>query len=107
MGIRSNPLQDSAVQVTMGAIYDRTQERLGTTDLAIIAFRRAMLHAVKAYRDQGVLPPNVEDPTLYRARGFSAMLPKDVDWVSISEPWRQAFADPVPEDYRAPAIVRD
>ena len=40
LGIYSNPLQDSAVQVTMGALYDRTKEYLGTTDKAIIAFRR-------------------------------------------------------------------
>ena len=101
LGIFSNPLQDSAVQVTMGAIYDRTQEKLGTTDAAIIAFRRVMIKAAKTFRDQGVLPPTVDDPALYRARGFAAMLPQDVDWVEISEPWRQAFAEPIPREYQA------
>ena len=60
LGIYSNPLQDSAVQVTMGAIYDRTREYLGTTDKAIIAFRRIMIQAAKTFRDTGELPPTVE-----------------------------------------------
>jgi len=100
LGIHSNPLQDSAVQVTMGAIYDRTKEYLGTTDKAIIAFRRLMLQAAKALRDKGELPPTVEDPALYRVRGFAAVLPKEMDWIEVSEPWREAFSDGPPPEYR-------
>jgi hypothetical protein len=83
----------------MGAIYDRTREYLGTTDKAIIAFRRLMVQAAKAYRDKGELPPTVDDPTLYRVRGFSALLPKDVDWIEASEDWRRAFSPGVPAEY--------
>jgi phenylpropionate dioxygenase-like ring-hydroxylating dioxygenase large terminal subunit len=101
LGIYSNPLQDSAVQVTMGAIYDRTRERLGTTDEAIIAFRRIMVKAAKALRDTGELPPTVDDPTLYRVRGFQALLPKDMDWNEASKDWRRAFSDGPPPAYRA------
>jgi phenylpropionate dioxygenase-like ring-hydroxylating dioxygenase large terminal subunit len=101
LGIYSNPLQDSAVQVTMGAIYDRTRERLGTTDEAIIAFRRIMVKAAKKLRDTGKLPPTVDDPVLYRVRGFQAMLPKDMDWIEASQEWRRAFSDGPPPEYRA------
>jgi hypothetical protein len=101
LGIYSNPLQDSAVQVTMGAIYDRTREYLGTTDKAIITFRRIMIHAAKALRDKGELPPTIDNPSLYAVRGFAAMLPKDMNWIEASEPWRQAFSDGIPEEYRA------
>jgi phthalate 4,5-dioxygenase oxygenase subunit len=101
LGIYSNPLQDSAVQVTMGAIYDRTREYLGTTDKAIITFRRIMIQAAKALRDKGELPPTIDSSALYAVRGFAAMLPKDVNWIEASEPWRQAFSDGPPEQYRA------
>ena len=100
VGIYSNPLQDSAVQVTMGAVYDRTREYLGTTDKAIIAFRRIMIQAAKAFRDRGELPPTVDNAALYRARGFAAMLPQDADWLEVSKPWREAFSDGPPAEYR-------
>jgi phthalate 4,5-dioxygenase oxygenase subunit len=100
LGIHSNPLQDSAVQVTMGAIYDRTREYLGTTDKAIIAFRRVMIQAAKALRDKGELPPTVEDGSIYRVRGFAAMLPKDMNWLEASKPWREAFSEGPPPEYR-------
>jgi hypothetical protein len=102
LGIYSNPLQDSAVQVTMGAIYDRTKEYLGTTDKAIIAFRRIAIQAAKDLRDKGIVPATVDNPDLYAVRGFSAMLPKDKNWVEMSEPWRKAFAAPIPPEYAAP-----
>ena len=60
-----------------------------------------MIKAAKALRDSGELPPTVDDPGLYRVRGFSAMLPKDMDWVSASTEWRQAFSAGPPLEYRA------
>jgi phenylpropionate dioxygenase-like ring-hydroxylating dioxygenase large terminal subunit len=99
VGIYSNPLQDSAVQVTMGQMYDRTKEHLGTTDKAIIAFRRIMVDAAKKLAADDVLPPTVDDPRLYRVRGTAAKLPKDVPWVHATAPWREAFsAGPPPEN---------
>ena len=85
----------------MGAVYDRTKEYLGTTDKAIIAFRRLMIQGAKALRDKGELPPTVDNAALYRARGFHAMLPKDINWIEASEPWRKAFSEGVPEEFRA------
>jgi hypothetical protein len=99
LGIYSNPLQDSAVQVTMGAMYDRTREYLGTTDKAIIAFRRIALRAAKALRDRGELPPTVDDPSLYRVRGTACVLPKEVSWVEATAPWREAFSAGPPPEY--------
>jgi phthalate 4,5-dioxygenase len=99
LGILSNPLQDSAVQVTMGQIYDRTQEYLGTTDKAIIAFRRSMIRAAKTFRDTGELPPTVDDATLYRVRGTACKLPKDMPWIEATAPWREAFSAGPPDEY--------
>ena len=100
LGIYSNPLQDSAVQVTMGSVYDRTREYLGTTDKAIIAFRRIMIQAAKTLRDKGELPATVDDPGLYAVRGFAALLPKDMNWVDASVSWRRAFSAGPPAEYR-------
>jgi hypothetical protein len=46
-GIPGVNTQDMAVQESMGAIYDRSQEHLGTSDMAIIAARRLLIQAVR------------------------------------------------------------
>jgi hypothetical protein len=77
-GITGVNTQDRAIQESMGAIADRTLERLGTTDRAIIHARRALLKAVKAVQDGGD-PPGVA-PTYYMVRGYQAVLPRGVNW---------------------------
>ena len=44
-GIEGTNTQDFAVQESMGAIYDRTREHLGSADTAIIQMRRLLLKA--------------------------------------------------------------
>src|SRR3989304_5512233 len=39
--------QDQAMTESMGPIYDRTKEHLGTTDQAIIYMRRLLINAAK------------------------------------------------------------
>jgi len=46
-GIEGTNTQDFAVQESMGPIYDRTQEHLGSADTAIIQMRRLLLEAVR------------------------------------------------------------
>ena len=69
--------QDAAVQESMGAIQDRTRERLGTSDVGIIAARDRLLRAALALRDNGIAPPALE-PAEQRVRSASVLLPKDV-----------------------------
>ena len=38
-------------QETMGEIYDRTQEHLGTSDNMVIRTRRRLINSAKAYRE--------------------------------------------------------
>jgi len=47
VGIRGVNTQDMALQETMGAIFDRTREHLGTADTAVIFARRLLRQAVK------------------------------------------------------------
>ena len=65
-------LQDRAMTETMGPIYDRTQEHLGTTDAMVIFVRRRLIEAARALRDEGAVPANVDDANLCRVRPASA-----------------------------------
>ena len=46
-GIRGIPNQDIAMWETMGPIADRSKERLGASDLAVVEFRRLMVEAAR------------------------------------------------------------
>jgi phthalate 4,5-dioxygenase oxygenase subunit len=48
-GIQGIPNQDMAMWVSMGPIVDRTNDRLGALDLAIVEFRQRMLQAVRSF----------------------------------------------------------
>ena len=85
-------LQDRAMTETMGPIYDRTQEHLGTTDAMVIWMRRRLLDAARALRAEGTVPANVDDASLYRIRPASIVLPEGESWVSATEKARQADA---------------
>ena len=81
-GITGINTQDRAVQESMGAIADRTLERLGTTDRAIINARRTLLKAVKTVQDGG----NRGSPTYYTVRAFETVLPKGAYWFEAMKP---------------------
>lgn len=74
----------------MGPIYDRTQEKLGSSDMMIIRVRRRLLAAAKALAERGVTPPGVDDPEVYQQRSGGIVLPKDVDWVERTQNLRRA-----------------
>ena len=79
-GISGFPNQDIAMWVTMGPIADRTHDRLGASDLAIVEFRKQMLEAVRAF--QGGAPAigtgELRIPSTLCA--FQAIVPKTTDW---------------------------
>ena len=74
----------------MGAIVDRSQEHLGTSDAMIIRTRRRLLKAASDLR-QGLIPPTVDHPELYRQRSGGVILPRAADWVEASEELRTGF----------------
>jgi phenylpropionate dioxygenase-like ring-hydroxylating dioxygenase large terminal subunit len=81
----SNPLQDGAVQESMGTIFDRSREHLGTADGMIIRTRRRLLNAAKALRDRGETPPGVDAPETYRRRGVQLTLPTGANWIEATQ----------------------
>ncbi len=74
-GILGTREQDTAVVEGMGAIVDRTNEHLGTSDMAIIGMRRQLLNGAKALL-RGQEPAAPYQPELYRVRSWSAVLPR-------------------------------
>ncbi|WP_067929058.1 Rieske 2Fe-2S domain-containing protein [Alicyclobacillus shizuokensis] len=80
-GIPTIAMQDQAVQESMGPIYDRRKEHLGTADLAIIRMRRLWLNAAKGILERNMKPVGVEAPESYYIRSASMRLPVDADWV--------------------------
>ncbi len=74
-GIKGIPVQDRAVQESMGPVYDRTKEHLGTSDAAIIAARRLLMKAARGL-EHGTAPGL--DPASQRVRAASLILPRGV-----------------------------
>jgi hypothetical protein len=90
-GIGSIFLQDQAVTESMGPIFDRSQEHLGTSDAMIIRTRRRLIDAARALREQGAVPPGADDPSAYAVRSGGAVLPRGVNWVEATSELRKAF----------------
>jgi hypothetical protein len=91
-GIPGVRQQDMAMTESMGAIMDRTNEHLGTSDSMIIKARRRWLAVAKALRDEGIQPPGVDEPHLYRQRSGEIILPRSADWwegtKDVREQWQ-------------------
>jgi len=84
-GIDGIHLQDQAITESMGPIADHGFEHLAPSDQMITRTRRRLLMAARALRDQGVLPPGVEDPQVYRAARSGYFVSDD------RSPWRDVY----------------
>jgi nitrite reductase/ring-hydroxylating ferredoxin subunit len=92
-GISGIGTQDRGVQESMGPIWDRTMEHLGTSDSMVIRTRRTLLNAAKALRDHGTLPPSVDNPEAFATRTGGVLLPKGVNWYEATTELRKAFVE--------------
>jgi phenylpropionate dioxygenase-like ring-hydroxylating dioxygenase large terminal subunit len=78
-GIPGFGVQDQAIQESQGPVVDRTRERLGSSDTAIIQVRKRLLDAARALREGGARAPGLD--ASYLVRSASALLPPGADWV--------------------------
>jgi phenylpropionate dioxygenase-like ring-hydroxylating dioxygenase large terminal subunit len=90
-GIKGVRQQDMAVTESMGSIYDRTKEHLGTTDQMIIRTRRRFMAAARALAEDGTPPPGVDTPTVYHQRSGQVALAQNLDWWEATKELREAF----------------
>jgi hypothetical protein len=75
-GVAGIAAQDFSLQESMGPIVDRTRERLGTSDAAIILARRRLLAAAEDAAAGKPVPG--DQPAHHRVRSASVLLPKSV-----------------------------
>jgi phthalate 4,5-dioxygenase oxygenase subunit len=90
-GITGFPNQDVAMWLTMGPIADRSAERLGASDLAIVEFRRQMVEAVRAFQQGMPAIGTGEHAATPNDCSFQAIIPKTTDW--RIHPARYVWAD--------------
>jgi hypothetical protein len=86
-------LQDRLATEPMGAIYERWNEHLGTTDVMCIYMRRRLIEAARRFQNEGVLPANVQQPELDRVRPASILLDPGQNWIEATEHARGATGD--------------
>ncbi len=101
-GIDGIPVQDMMATESMGPIYDRSKEHLGTSDAMIIRTRRRLIEAARRFDATGETPPGVDNPEIFRVRAGGVILPNDADWLQATDALRQAFVEHPGLD---PAIV--
>jgi phthalate 4,5-dioxygenase len=90
-GITGIHTQDQAITESMGPIYERTQEHLGSSDTMVIRVRRRLMDAARALADTGALPRSVDHPEVYRQRSGGVILAEDADWIRDTEDLRTAY----------------
>ena len=87
--------QDSAVTVSMGEISDRALEHLAPSDRMIVMTRLRLLGAARALRDNGTIPPLVDDPSIsYGARSGDLFAPETQPWLEAYEETLQQARHP-------------
>jgi phthalate 4,5-dioxygenase oxygenase subunit len=83
-GITGIPNQDIAMWESMGPISDRSRERVGASDVAVVAFRRLMVEAAREVRDGGPAigtgEPHVMHATI---SSYEGVVPKTTNWRSL------------------------
>jgi phthalate 4,5-dioxygenase oxygenase subunit len=102
-GIPGIHQQDQAVTESMGVIYDRSHEHLGTSDAMVIRTRRRLIRAARALAQDGTPPPGVDDPAVYRYRSGGVILPRSADWLEATKDLQKAFVEHSAEEVYAPA----
>jgi phenylpropionate dioxygenase-like ring-hydroxylating dioxygenase large terminal subunit len=88
------PIQDGAMQESMGPICDRSREHLGASDAAIVFMRRRLFNAAKALRRSRKTPPGVDDATLYHKHGDQMLL-------GAADSWGQHYLAKMQAEYSA------
>ena len=83
-GVRGVQMEDAVVQESMGPIYDRRKEHLGTSDMAVVRMRRLMLQSVRDFMASGKTPLGLGAALDYKKlRAEEAIVPLDTPWQKL------------------------
>ena len=94
-GITHIAMQDQAITESMGDIVDHSFEHLAPSDQMITRTRRRLLLAARALRDQGIVPPAVDNPALYQKIRSGERILKETDWRAAYDDGMRASVRPV------------
>lgn len=83
-------VQDAACQSGVAAIYDRTQEHLGTSDAGIVRTRRLLLDTLAKLQAENRRPASADDPDQFLWRAISITVPQGSDWRTAGAPYMKA-----------------
>ena len=93
-GVPGAAIQDRAVQESMGPVYDRRKEHLGTSDKAVIYYRRLLLRKIKEMEEGKPLPAH--DPALdFNQRSASHQL-------AAGRPWHEVLDEQIEYERHPP-----
>jgi phthalate 4,5-dioxygenase oxygenase subunit len=83
-GISGIPNQDIAMWESMGSISDRTTEKLGASDQAVVQFRRIMIDAAREHAKSGrVLGVDGHHVPQAKLQSWQGIVPKTEDWLTL------------------------
>jgi len=83
-GIPGIHMQDKAITESMGPLLHREREHLASSDVMVILLRKRLAVAARALAEEGVAPPGVDEPEVYRVRSGGVILPEGADWLAAT-----------------------
>jgi phenylpropionate dioxygenase-like ring-hydroxylating dioxygenase large terminal subunit len=95
-GITGIHAQDQAVTESMGPITDHLFEHMAPSDRMIMATRRRLLKAARAWKKDGTVPPGVDDPAImYPVRSGDFVAEARLGWRQAYDRQMQASVRPL------------
>jgi phthalate 4,5-dioxygenase len=83
-GIKGIPTQDMAMWESMGPIVDRSRDKPGSSDVAVVQFRRMMVNAAKRVAEGGPAIGTTEPRIAHvKLASYEGIVPKSTDWRTL------------------------
>jgi len=85
-GIKGIPTQDMAMWESMGPIADRSKDHPGSSDMAVVQFRRMMVAAAKKFKEGAPAIGTASKVPQAKLASFEGIVPKTTDWRTLGVP---------------------
>lgn len=82
-GVPGIPNQDIIMWVSMGATVDRTTDRLGASDMAVVEFRKLMVDAAKTMQTTSQAIGSSSDLKHIEIKSYEGVHSKETDWKTL------------------------
>ena len=89
-GIKGIPTQDMAMWESMGPIADRSKDHPGSSDMAVVQFRRMMVGAAKKFAEGAPAIGTTGQIRHVQLASFEGIVPKTTDWRRLGAPADEA-----------------